>query len=153
MHRVRLLATVVALLSSISFSAEALISGGHASRDAGSMPGGKPADTAKTSLSPDRKPVRVISLSPSDSSTAATAPASPPMPQLTLPQPSPSMAQPVVAQEAPAAETQAVGAPAKPAIHMAASSQPARKRSAAAPARMRAAAGRAEKPFIVSGLF
>jgi hypothetical protein len=150
MHRFGFLATIVALVSVITFSAGALISGAQASRDAGSMPTAKSANTVKPAPSPGGKPVRVISLSPGDSSAAPGTPALPQAPLLASAEPGP-IALPVAAEEARAEEAKAaVEEPA--ARHMAARSHPAPKRSAAAPARMRAAA-RTEKPFIVSGLF
>ena len=150
MHRFGFLATIVALVSVITFSAGALISGAQASRDADGALAAKRADAAKAAPSPSGKPVRVISLSPGDSSAVPGTPALPQAPLLASAERGP-IALPVAAEEARAEEAKAaVEEPA--ARHMAARSHPASKRSPAAPARMRASV-RTEKPFIVSGLF
>jgi hypothetical protein len=152
MHRLCIGATIVALFSVISFSAGALVSGSTASRDAASPSVSEATATPKTALGPDGKPVRVISLSLSD--READVAAAPQQPQLSLPQvPQLAPPAPAVTEEARAAEVQAVEAPARLAMRPVERAHPALKRIAGRPARTRAASARAEKPFIVSGLF
>jgi hypothetical protein len=154
MHRVCLGATIVALFSVISFSAGALVSGSAVSRDAGGPSVSEATAAPKTALGPGGKPVRVISLSLSD--READAAAAPQQPQLSLPQVpalAPPAPAPVAAEEGRAAEVQAVEAPARPAMRPVERDHPTLKRIVARPARTRAASARAEKPFIVSGLF
>jgi hypothetical protein len=152
MHRFCLGATIVALFSVISFSAGTLVSGSAASRDASSTSVSAPA-APKTALGHDGRG-RVISLSLSDrESDAAAAPMQPQLPLPQVPQLAPPAPAPVLAEEARAAEVQAVEAPARPAMRPVERAHPALKRIAARPARTRAASVRAQKPFIVSGLF
>ena len=155
MHRIRLCATIVALLSVISFSGNALILGSAADHDGITTTA---AAAPQTALAPDGKPVRVISLSPSDRpSDVAAAPVQPQLPLAATPQPEPPATKPIMAEGAPAAgapapRMQAAEAGAEPVAHPAAPARHAPKRIAAAPARMRAASA-GPQPFIVSGLF
>ena len=138
MNRIGLCAIVVAALSVISFPVGALILNSAASGDASSASSSESAGASAPALSPDGKPVRVISLSASVRPTPA------------------EMSQPAVVDLAPTAVTvpaEVLETQTAPAIHRALPAHSGPKRKAAAPQGMRSASAPAKKAFVISGLF
>jgi len=145
MNRIGLCATIVAALSAISFPVGALMSGSAAGHDASTVLAKGPVDTSAPALSPDGKPVRIISLSVNDrSGDLLAASVQPERPQLVASDPAPiSATKPIAVSEGPAE------APVHPVLHV----RSAPKRTAAAPRVTRVASASAKKAFIVSGLY
>lgn len=145
MNRIGFCATVVAVLSVISFPVGALMLNSATSGEASSASSRQSADAPAPVLSPVGKPVRVISLS------ASVRPGEVP-PSST----SAEMSGLAVSDLAPTAalkpvedlETQTA-----PAIRRALPVHSAPKRKAAPPQTMRSAPAPAKKAFVVSGLF
>jgi hypothetical protein len=136
MNRIGLCAIVVAALSVISFPVGALILNSAANGDASSASSSESAGASAPALSPDGKPVRVISLS-------ANA------------QPG-EVSRPAIADLAPTAATKPVEAletQTAPVMHRALLSHSAPKRKAGAPQSARSASAPAKKAFVISGLF
>jgi hypothetical protein len=147
MQRVRLCATIVALLSIVSFSARALVSGSAATHDSSIS---RPAAEAKPALGPDGRQVRVISFSLGDRVDDAGGAAAQPRPEVLQPEPSaPTPVMAVGARTAGATPAEAKAEPTAPAAR----AHRAPKRLAATPTRTRDALARSQKLFIVCGLF
>jgi hypothetical protein len=145
MNRIGLCATIVAALSAISFPSGALMSGSAASHDANAMSTKAPVVSNAPALSPDGRPVRVISLSVSDRpGDGLAAPARPEMSPLVVSDLTPTSATKPMA----GAEAQAV-ASIRPELRV----HSAPKSAPAAPRLRRAASIPAKNAFIVSGLF
>jgi len=145
MNRIGLCAIAVAALSVISFPVGALILNSAASGDASSASSSESADASAPALSPDGKPVRVISLSASDRPGEVSTSSTPA-----------EMSRPAVADLASTAATKPVEAletQAAPAIHRALPLHSEPKRKAGAPRSTRSASAPAKKAFVISGLF
>jgi hypothetical protein len=145
MNRLGLCVVIIAAVSAISFPMGALMSRSAPSVDA--IPTDVKESVAATgpALSPDGKPIRVISLSVSDQS-GDIPPAST----------GPEMSAPVIADVSPASETKPVAVAegqVTPAIHTVAPIHISSKRRAAVAKSTRAASAPAKKLFVVSGLF
>lgn len=143
MNRIYVCATVVALLSAVSFPAAALMFGSASTREATGVSSKEPQAAAQA-LSPEGKPVRVISLSPATPSAnvvvAVWRPTSSGLAGSELAAP-------------PSAKPQRDAEMVKPVILPADHARPARK-AAAAPRRSPGSASvSSKKLFLVSGLF
>jgi hypothetical protein len=144
MNRIGLCAIAVAALSVISFPVGALILNSAASGDANSASVREPAASAPA-LSPDGKPVRVISLS------ASVRPEE--VPASSTPAETSRLAVADLASSAAIKPVEVLATQTAPAIHRASPVHSAPKRKAAAPQSMRSASAPAKKAFVISGLF
>jgi hypothetical protein len=145
MNRIGLCAIVVAALSVISFPVGALILNSAASGDASSVSSSESAGASAPALSPDGKPVRVISLSASAQPGEVSA--SPTLAE---------MSRPAVADLASTAATNPVEAletQTAPVMHRALPLHSGPKRKAGAPQSTRSASAPAKKAFVIGGLF
>jgi hypothetical protein len=145
MNRIGFYAMVVAALSVISFPVGALMLNSTASSGASSASSSESTGASAPALSPDGKPVRVISLSASvrpGEVPASSTPAEMSRPAVV------DLATTAVTVPAEVLETQTA-----PAIHRALPAHSGPKRKAAAPQGMRSASAPAKKAFVISGLF
>jgi hypothetical protein len=145
MNRIGLCAIVVAALSVISFPVGALILNSAANGDASSASSSESAGASAPALSPDGKPVRVISLSANAQPGEVSASSTPA-----------EMSRPAIADLASTAATKPVEAletQTAPVMHRALLSHSAPKRKAGAPQSARSASAPAKKAFVISGLF
>jgi hypothetical protein len=145
MNRIGLCAIVVAALSVISFPVGALILNSAANGDARSASSSESAGASAPALSPDGKPVRVISLSANAQPGEVSASSTPA-----------EMSRPAIADLASTAATKPVEAletQTAPVMHRALLSHSAPKRKAGAPQSARSASAPAKKAFVISGLF
>jgi hypothetical protein len=145
MNRIGFCATVVAALSVISFPVGALMLNSAASRDASSASSRESAGASAPVLSPDGKPVRVISLS------ASVRPGD--VPASSTPAEVSRLAVSDLASTAAIKPVEVLETQTAPAIHRALPVHSAPKRKAAAPQSMRSASAPAKKAFVISGLF
>jgi hypothetical protein len=143
--RIGICATVVVALSAISFPVGALILNSAASGDASSASSSESADASAPALSPDGKPVRVISLS------AGVRPGE--VPASSTPAEMSRLAVSDLASTAAIKPVEVLATQTAPAIHRASPVHSAPKRKAAAPQSMRSASAPAKKAFVISGLF
>lgn len=143
MNRIYVCATAVAVLSAVSFPAAALMFTAASTRDATGVSIKEPPAAAQT-LSPEGKPVRVISLSPPDPRTDVVVASW---------QPSSSGFNGSEVAAPPSAKPEPVAEMVKPAIRPANQARPARKAAAAPRQSAGSASASAKKFFIVGGLF
>jgi hypothetical protein len=147
MNRIGLCATVVAMLSAISFPVGAWMLNSAASGDAGSASVREAAAISAPVLSPEGKPVRVISLSTSDQSGEA--------PAISAPTETSRLAVSDTAQASVMKPLAALETQTSPVIRRVPPVHVVSKRKAAAPAlgSSRSASVPARKAFMISGLF
>lgn len=143
MNRFYLCATVVAALSAVSFPAGALMFGAASIKDAKVVSIKEPL--TPTALSPEGKPVRVISLLAADrAGDAAPTLRQPELSGLSISEITP----PPATKLEPVSEV-----PAKPAMHPAKHVRPAPRHAVAVQQSTRSASALAKKAFVVSGLY